>query len=212
MLLNAHLTSMECSGVRPQSTRITLKIRVSESSTKFVIVRASQTVGVLNSLFENEERCFVFNEQILLNCMSFGFYNLCDNDTILAYPIPVFSPYRDIAFTNYGNMSYMMQMVAASHSLPELARLRDLHLTRIERRTKSFRRYCHLSTDYENNLQDKAPVKHDTVIKNSEMPSVDPLPICWSEVTETAPTTVEQEPLVPSIVWPESFKPPSQKL
>jgi hypothetical protein len=126
--------------------RAELKICCPHQPVRFISARLSGEIRALQSLWPGAPKRFIFNGSELSEAMTFEFYGIHDGDSIIALPIDggdsVYATTHWLNLTrdseNFNEaLRYMLDPATAG----EAARLRDLHLMRLERRPRSFVRF-----------------------------------------------------------------------
>jgi hypothetical protein len=144
-------------------------------SISFVRVSPTSKIRELAAVWPDTPVAFLYNGVLLLEAMTFEFYGVSDSDLIIVAPAPS---------GGRANPAVVAEQKQATAEEP--ARLRDLKLTRMERKPKTFRRFVRT---YENAI---APgpwqTAHRTVIPemSATSPSEDPLPVSWRPFADPA--------------------------
>jgi hypothetical protein len=121
--------------------KVELKVCSPYQPVRLISARLSGQIGALQTLWPSAPKRFIFNGLELLNGMTFDFYGIQDGDSIVALPL-------DHGESIYGTSSWLnatrdaeafneaLKWMLDPVTSNEAARLRDLHLMRLERRPK----------------------------------------------------------------------------
>jgi hypothetical protein len=123
-----------------------LKICCPHQPVRFISACLSGDIGALQSLWPGAPKRFIFNGSELSEAMTFEFYGIHNGDSIIALPLDgrdsVYATAHWLHLTrdseNFNEaLRYMLDPATAG----EAARLRDVHLMRLERRPRAFARF-----------------------------------------------------------------------
>jgi hypothetical protein len=164
-----------------KNARAELKVCSPQEPVRFLSVRLSSQVQSLQSLWSSPKR-FIFNGAELLETMTFNFYGIRDGDSIVAISV-------NNCHSLYG-LNYWLSLTRDSDSFNdslrwmldaktngEAARLRDLQMVRVERKSRLFRRISSAVVNEETCSGITAPLVID--YPPASEPSTEPLPVPW---------------------------------
>ena len=153
---------------------------------KKILVSRKATVKELSSLFPNEKKCFIFHGMTLHETMRLESYGINNADHIVVLP----EDQKQNSFLSQEQIMWMnatkdqqdfndrMFLTTNCSTRSEAARLKDLRLTKLELKRKSFSKLVSkIEEQTEQQLNAKSP---QAVLPTSETPSNDPLPIFWT--------------------------------
>jgi hypothetical protein len=150
---------------------------------RFVVrlsVSPTARISYLRSLIRDSTSSFVYNGEILNDAMTFAFYRIRELETIVV--VPASSEVEKWAQLTRDADAFQerIQFILNEDTARETARIRDMMLTKVERRPRPFRRLC-LSVDAwptrPPSAIDAVPMKIDYA--PAQGPSCDPLPAAW---------------------------------
>lgn len=174
--------------------RVELKICTPHKPVRMVSARLSGEIKSLQCLWPADSpKKFIFNGSELLENQTFESYGISDGDSIIAVPADqkdtLFSTSQWLNLTR-DNESFndCMRWMLDPATSGEAARLRDLHLMKMERRPRVFMRMCASYMQEEEENRGLKWTKKDYPIATE--PMTDPLPFDWfeSQIEQEVPT------------------------
>jgi hypothetical protein len=167
-----------------EGRRVELKVCLPHQPVRLISARLTGPVGALQTLWPEAPKRFIFNGLELLHGMTFDFYGIRDGDSIVALPLghgesiygtsSWLNATRDIEAFNEA-LKWMFDPATSD----EAARLRDLHLMRLERRPKGLvKMYSSLLAREESNRS--PPIALRISYAPALAPSTEPLPELWA--------------------------------
>lgn len=170
---------------------ITIRVCSPSRSVLSVAVSLDDQITILQDQFPSAPRTFVYNGQILLNSLTFGFYDLHNDDFVVAVPAEntnILNPdSSDIKWRrmtkNYDEFSEKMRCALNPVTAGEFARLRDLEFARVEKNHRNFTKLCQIYSNPDDIGPDRPRIS--TVLDwGCESPNTEPLPILWEPAEE----------------------------
>lgn len=167
---------------------ITIILCIPQQPVRKVHAKYSTKISDLQCLFPHSPKKFIYNGSELLDKMTFDFYGIKNDDYIIALPQNEKSIYNFNQWINLSkekdtfkeSMNYMIQ----KNTYNESARIRDLRFMKIERNSKIFSKICKPFakefTDDNDDTFTKNVIMKQTILKESDAPSTNPLPILWA--------------------------------
>ena len=165
--------------------KIQLNLLSPMCSVRPVFVLLSQPVQILHKLFPNEKpRKFFFNGQILSESHSFGFYSFKDKDSIIAISNQqenqgdqINSFWTQLSKNN-DSFQEIINWATYPPTAKELARLRDLHMNKLERKPSFFKKLSATRLAYEESAR-PVPIITKTYYEKPKEITSEPLPSFW---------------------------------
>ena len=160
--------------------RVELKICSPHRPVRIITARLSGQIKALQGLWEDRKR-FIFNGVELIESMTFDFYGIKDGDSIIALPADqaVFSTHQWLNLTRDSDtFNDCMRWMLDPRTNGEASRLRDLHMLKMERRSKLFMRMC-APFACEDTRASAIPAAN-TTYSSATAPSTEALPVLWA--------------------------------
>lgn len=161
-------------------------------SIKKVLVSNDAYVDELNTLFPHENKCFIYKGITLLHSIKLRSYGIKNMDHIVVIPESVMNSMNDKSLwmnVTKDQQDFNERMCLSTNPITrtEIARLKDLKLSKLELRRKP---YTKLVTRCQNDLESHVQPSVEMVIpaKQSaiDSPNSDPLPIFWNKKSRPA--------------------------
>ncbi|OHS96429.1 hypothetical protein TRFO_37408 [Tritrichomonas foetus] len=151
---------------------------------KKVKVIPSHKVSILNSLFQKEEKTYIYKGQVLSESNTFESYDISDFEHI-------------VALTNQNESSFEMEKLKWIHTTQdselfaekisphpkssialEMARIRDVRIRKVEQKRFFLAKKVHNQMNHSGISRNRdCPLSID--YSPSECPNSGPLPVCW---------------------------------
>ena len=162
-----------------QNYTIQITVFTPGKTVRKILVNQFSKIGYLSHLFENKKVSFIYKGQMLCNDMTFNFYKIKNNDSLVC----VFQTEKKIEHWQNLSKRNDFNKIASMEAAQEYTKTLDLRLNKMDYHPRKYRNFC---KRFMNNLENKktTPIKHDTVIPLSEdiqAPSSEPLPIFWKQ-------------------------------
>ena len=161
--------------------RIEVRICSPHQPIRLISARLSGQIKSLGTLWPSK-RIFIFNGFELLEEKTFEFYGIRTGDSIIALPINLHgldycaSQWMKLTSDSESFNDHMTWMLDPNTS-GEAARLRDLHVMRIERILRGFSKLGKAQFLECETLSTPGETKVD--YKRQEKPNTEALPVCW---------------------------------
>jgi hypothetical protein len=164
--------------------RVELKVCSPRQPVRLISARLSGQISALQSLWPSSPKRFIYNGVELADAMTFAFYGIRDGDSIIALPAggdslhhtsQWIAPTRDADAFNDA-LHWMLDPATAAES----ARLRDIHLLKLEMRPRAFRK-MNIADDEEKDPKAAADV---ATCQPALAPTTRPLPVPWNDTSE----------------------------
>jgi hypothetical protein len=161
---------------------------------KKILVSRKATVKELSYLFPNEKKCFIFKGMLLHESMKLESYRIDNQDHIVVIPEEqtkqaVFNKEKVVwmnATKDQQDFNDKMFLSTNCSTRFEAARLKDLKMTKLELKRKSFCRIINKMAEETEEPLTSFPKKHPTNLGLPECPSKEPLPAFWTTPKRTA--------------------------
>jgi hypothetical protein len=165
-----------------ETGRVELKVCSPHQSVRLISARLSGQIRALQSLWPSAPKRFIFNGLELLEAMTFDFYGIRNGDSIIALPLDQHSVYRTTQWLAMSrdteSFNESLKWMLDPRTSAEAARLRDLHLVKVEHRPKMFLKMC---ATFEADDGEENRASRGTVLGlPPEAPSCEALPVDWS--------------------------------
>jgi hypothetical protein len=163
----------------PCDPRVELKVCTPHQPVRLISARLSGQIRALQSLWPAAPKKFIFNGLELLEGMTFDFYGIRDGDSIVALPIEQSDAVNQwiILTRDHEGFNESLRWMLDPATAGEAARLRDLHLMRLDRRPRV------LMKMYSPLMDDESPHGyHDAInlaYEPPRRPSTEALPTPW---------------------------------
>ena len=180
-------------------------------------VNLSMSIGDLRKLMHLESCSFVYQGQLLCESMTLRSYDIKEKDAIVVIPdVPQASDVdKWISVTSdVDSFQDRIRVMVNDRTARETAKLRDMVMTKIERKPRSFRRLCGAvqALPKRNFYQRHTPI--DISYPAPDGPSTAPLPTNWdttanasADVGVAAPADALESDKVPPVSVPPVIKP-----
>jgi hypothetical protein len=145
-----------------------------------VSVSPTARVSYLRSLIRDSTSSFVYNGVLLNDAMTFSFYRIRELETIVVVPIPTEIEKWAQLTQDADAFQERIQFILNEETARETARIRDLMLTKLERRPRPFRRLCASLDSWPS--RSPSPTDGNPLqihYPRADGPSCDPLPAAW---------------------------------
>ena len=154
---------------------------------KKVNVSRKATIKELGTLFPNQNKCFIFKGMILSESQkleSYGIQNL-DHIVVISNDSNERFPSNQIVWMNatkdQADFNERMRLNTNINTRAEAARLKDIKMSKIEMKRRSFTKIVSRLQSEINKSQEEAPKHiHITNIQKPTAPCHEPLPIFWA--------------------------------
>ena len=169
--------------------KVQLNLMCPMCATRPVIVRLSQPINILQKLFPNNvPHKFFYNGQVLHESHSFAFYDVKNQDAIIAIVNTKNSLEKSSSIwqkisKNNDTIKETISWATNTSTASEFYRLRDMNMNMIERKPNLFRKLCNSRIKYEETVaQSKSTSSNEETLyeKPKEIAS-SPLPCYWSK-------------------------------
>jgi hypothetical protein len=181
----------EFSFARMTSSLIHLRLCTLRHSVQEITVNSSDSVGCVLCLVAIDDPLLLCKGQILSLTESFGFYQISDNDAIVAMPLdsPGFGLARWLDVTRRpDSFNDWIRWLLEERTQHETARLRDLSVIRLERKPRQFRRWCSGFASSSRFAEDKTSL--NAGYERTKSPSDLPLPVLWADEPLSEPVAL----------------------
>ncbi|OHT07870.1 hypothetical protein TRFO_23727 [Tritrichomonas foetus] len=164
-------------------SRIELMVCTPHQPVRVISARLSGQISALQSLWPENPKRFIYNGNQLLEGMTFHFYGIRDGDSIIALPKDTISDLHCSQWLclsrDSDNFNEYMKWMLDPRTSGEAARLRDLHLWKIEKRPRIYMKMKgpFYSSDSNENEKSKNSLNVDFLPLNE--PAEQALPILW---------------------------------
>ena len=155
---------------------------------KKILVSRSATVKELATLFPNQNKCFIFKGMTLCESLRLESYGIQNMDHIIVINNENNERFsRDqIVWMNatkdQADFNDRMFLSTNANTRVEAARLKDIKMSKMEMKRKSFTKIVARVQSEMNRPYDQTPAKTaDAVIQQAAAPSHEPLPVFWSK-------------------------------
>ena len=161
-----------------------------KSTIKKILVSRKATVKELSLLFPTEKKCFIFKGMMLHESMKLESYGISNMDHIVVIPEekskrPNFNKEQVVwmnATKDQQDFNDRMFLSTNFSTRIEAARIKDLKLTKLESKRKSFTKMiCKLKEEESLSVPKIVPTK----LASLERPASEPLPIFWASPKRT---------------------------
>lgn len=167
----------------PSERRAELMICSPHQPVRVISARLSGLVNALQILWPEKPKRFIYNGMQLLESKTFSYYGISDGDSIIALPKEDFeNEFKTTQWLNLtrDNESFneSMKWMLHPHTANEAARLRDIHLIKMEDKPKV---YMKMKMPFENGKSDSCPICTNqlNIVDTPEAPSEEALPVLW---------------------------------
>lgn len=171
--------------------RVEVMVCTPHQPIRLISARLTGQIKALQSLWPESPKRFIFNGAELIEAMTFDFYGIKDGDSIIALPQEkkesVFVTNQWINLTkDNDNFSDSMRWMLDPQTALEAARLRDLHMTKLEKRAKVFMK---ISAPFLNDEGKPEALSLESYLdyEAATEPSTEALPIFWEIQEECSP-------------------------
>lgn len=150
---------------------------------RVISARLSGLVNALQILWPENPKKFIYNGMQLLESKTFSYYGISDGDSIIALPKEDFD--NEFKATQWLNLTRdnesfneSMKWMLHPHTANEAARLRDIHLIKMEDKPKV---YMKMKMPFENGKENNCSICTNPliIVDSPESPSEEALPILW---------------------------------
>jgi hypothetical protein len=176
-----------------EQDRVELKVFTPQNPVRFISARLSGQILSLQSLWPDHPKTFIFNGIELSLHQTFAYYGLHEGDSLIALPREAerSSANSWLHLTrDEDNFKESIQFLLDPTTSGETARLRDLHMARLERRPRAFMKMCNDFSHKKAERRSSSGTRISTQTPTS--PSTDALPLLW-EMDEVASELGEAE-------------------
>ena len=154
---------------------------------KKILVSRKATVKELSLLFPTEKKCFIFKGMMLHESMKLESYGISNLDHIVVVPEeqskqPLFNKEQMVwmnATRDQQDFNDRMFLSTNCSTRIEAARLKDLKMTKLELKRKSFNKMI-VKMEEETEEATTTPKLRATKLDKAECPSCEPLPVFWA--------------------------------
>jgi hypothetical protein len=161
--------------------RVELKVCSPRQPVRLISARLSGQISALQCLWPSSPKRFIYNGLELIDAMTFAFYGIRDGDSIIALPAGNDSLHHTsqwIALTRDADafndvLHWMLDPATAAES----ARLRDIHLLKLEMRPRAFRKLNVAEDDEKDGKAAPDVAAH----RPAPAPTTQPLPVPWDD-------------------------------
>ena len=150
---------------------------------RIISARLTGKIKSLQSLFKHMPKIFIFNGTQLDPESTFHEVDVHNGDTILALPLSLQTNQmlkeQWISLTKDSDeFSEKMRWIVNPKTAPEASRLKDIHMDRIERRPRVFRKLCQLYLSQDTGPSE-LPKLQEECSESPSAPSTEALPVFW---------------------------------
>jgi hypothetical protein len=160
--------------------RAELRVFCPHQPVRFISARLTGQISGLHVLWPGIQKTFIFGGIKLSETMTFAEYGIRDGDSIIALS-ETESPETGLWISltrDRDSLNETMQWMLDPGTSAEAARLRDLHMTRVEQRPRVYDRFCATFAAPEARTRPARGTKIATEAPRS--PSPDALPLLWN--------------------------------
>ena len=171
------------------------------------------SIKELKGLLPDKSVSFVYDGNLLIDSHTFSFYGIKNGDILIVIKSTDnnFLNQKWIAYSKENDtFNERINSIINPQTTNEVVRLRDLQMSRIERKPKTFRKLCQTATNFETKFNNNRLLEVNISNTPPINPSTSPLPIFWGKNTTSqsqpylffSPENVEQERTIDSSVKP----------